>query len=66
MLTPKDKIKHFMNEHPFNIAFIMEALRYYSNELLKNEDKVREDLKGGMIDPNDWLEMAREAKKVVE
>lgn len=51
-------VTSFMNEHPLNQAFVMEALSRYAKSVTSNKTALIESMKDGFISGEAWVASA--------
>ena len=56
--TNVQRITKFMNDHPLNQAFVLEALRRYANSVSTNKATLIEQMKTSMISGEAWVASA--------
>jgi len=61
------KIVDFIqNGHPVRKIFVEHAIGVYAHFMLQDENAVRESMKDGHINPEDWIKAAKDYKAEVE
>jgi ABC-type Zn uptake system ZnuABC Zn-binding protein ZnuA len=54
--TPQQLISDIINEHPIHVAFVIEAVRFYSENVIKQGEP--EDNPKALISPKLWYAVA--------
>ena len=61
------KIAEYMEYgNPLKQAFVIEACSRYANELLKDMNETRRQMRGSFINPNAWLDCAQTWRDTVQ
>lgn len=58
-------IKEVADTVPLGEFYILQALRYYSEEVLQNQDKIKNSMKRSLIDPDFWIDNAKKVKDIL-
>jgi hypothetical protein len=53
-----ENVTDYMNSHPMNQLFIIEATSRYAQQVVDNKEKLLEAMKDGMVDGNTWVKSA--------
>ena len=54
-----ENVTDYMNSHPMNQLFIIEATSRYAKQVVDNKEKLLEAMKDSMIDGNAWVQSAQ-------
>lgn len=61
----KTKIKEIINDVPMGEYFIIQALDYYTKEILDQEDRCRNEMKHSIIDADFWINNAKMIREIL-
>lgn len=60
----KQAVAAFMTHaHPVSGLFVIEALHKFADQVLKDQDQLRKDMKNHIIAPDYWIAMAKAWKE---
>jgi hypothetical protein len=60
------KFNDFIANHPIAMAFVIEAMHYYSKEVIGSQEKLRKDMKHHIIHPDLWIKLANDWRNSYE
>lgn len=72
MKRPKTNIEfvtefmNFSSQGALAQLFVIQALNYYAATVIKNQDQLRKDMKGGFINAEAWIRTAHEYERKAE
>jgi len=62
----KPKVEILLNKSPFHRVFIMEAIKEYTTNVLKNKEQVIKELnEQGLINGEDWIQIAEDCNTII-